>query len=64
MEKGLKKKYIQFVAIFHLLKNGRPMIDFESLKELFKFLKFVNAPQKIRQIQVGGVWQKPWIMWS
>jgi hypothetical protein len=40
------------------------MIDFESLKELFKFLKFVNAPQKIRQIQVGGVWQKPWIMWS
>jgi hypothetical protein len=39
-------KYIQFVAIFHLLKNGRPMIDFKSLKELFEFLKFVDAPKK------------------
>jgi hypothetical protein len=29
-----------------LLKNGRPMIDFESLKELFEFLKFANAPKK------------------
>jgi hypothetical protein len=34
------------VAISNLLKNGKPMIDFESLKELFEFLKFVNAPQK------------------
>ncbi len=39
-------KYNQFLAIFHLLKNGRPMIDSESLKELFEFLKFVNAPKK------------------
>jgi hypothetical protein len=34
------------VAIFHLLKNGKPIIDFESLKELFQFLKFVDAPKK------------------
>ncbi len=48
MEEGLKKemKYIEFGAIFHLLKNGTPMIDFESLKESFEFLKFVNAPKK------------------
>jgi hypothetical protein len=34
------------VAIFHLLKNGRPLIDFESLKELFEFLKFSLMPPK------------------
>jgi hypothetical protein len=34
------------VPIFHLLKNGRPIIDFESLNELFEFLKFANAPKK------------------
>jgi hypothetical protein len=34
-----KKKYIQFVVIWHLLKQGHPMIDFEGLKGLFKFLK-------------------------
>jgi hypothetical protein len=39
-------KYIQVVAIFHLLKNGKPMIDFENLKELFEFLKNFNAPKK------------------
>ncbi len=25
----MKKKYVQFVAIFHLLGKGRPMINFE-----------------------------------
>jgi hypothetical protein len=40
------------------------MIDFESLKELFEFLKLVHAPEKIKQIQVGGVWQEPCTMWS
>jgi hypothetical protein len=34
------------VQIFHLLKNGRPITDFESLKELIEFFNFVNAPKK------------------
>jgi len=34
------------VAIFHLLKNGIPMNNFESLKDLFEFLKFANALKK------------------
>jgi hypothetical protein len=38
--------YIQFVAIFQLLKNGKPMTNFESLKNLFEFLNFANAPKK------------------
>jgi hypothetical protein len=29
---GNKKKYVQFVAILHLLKYGRPMIDFEHIR--------------------------------
>ncbi len=37
-----EKKYIQFVAIWHLLKQGRPMIDFERLK----FLKVENCLRK------------------
>lgn len=41
-----KKKYIQFVAIWHFLKQGHPMIDFERLKALFKFLKVENCPCK------------------
>jgi hypothetical protein len=58
MEEGLKKKkYIQFVAIFHLLKNERLMTYFESLKKLFKFLNFFLMPPKnIGQIQVDGIW--------
>jgi hypothetical protein len=30
-----RKKIIQFVAIFHLLKHGRPMTEFEHMKDLF-----------------------------
>jgi hypothetical protein len=34
------------VENFHLLKNGKPRTNFESLKELFKFLKLSNVPKK------------------
>ncbi len=34
-----KPKFVQFVAIFLLLKLGKPLIDFESMKELFDILK-------------------------
>jgi hypothetical protein len=33
-----KHKFIQFVAIFWLLKLGRPLIDFENMKEFFDIL--------------------------
>jgi hypothetical protein len=36
--KKKKKKYVQFVAIWHLLKQGRPMIDFENFFYLNKFI--------------------------
>jgi len=34
-----KPKFVQFVAIFWLLKLDKPLIDFESMKELFDILK-------------------------
>jgi len=47
MEEGLKKKEIYSICgNFSPLKNGRPFIDFESLKELFEFLKFSLLPPK------------------
>jgi hypothetical protein len=33
-----KKKYVQFVAIWHLLKQGCPTINFENLFYLNKFI--------------------------
>jgi hypothetical protein len=46
MEEGLKKKEIYSICgNFPPLKNGSPFIDFESLKELFEFLKFFLMPQ-------------------
>jgi hypothetical protein len=45
--KGWKKIELYLICgNFHLLKNGKPMIKFENLKELFEFLKFVNVPRK------------------
>jgi len=42
-----KKKYLEFVTTFHLLKHGKPMINFEhNMKELFEFLEFTNALNK------------------
>jgi len=34
-----KKKYLQFVSIFHLLQQSKPMTNFEACKNLFQFLK-------------------------
>jgi hypothetical protein len=34
-----RQKYVQFVVIYHLLENGHPMIDYESLRNLFQLLK-------------------------
>ncbi len=39
-------KFIQFVVIFLFLKLGQPLIDFEKMKQLFKFLKVKNTPYK------------------
>ncbi len=40
------KKYIQFVAIWHLLKQGCPMTNFERLKWLFQVFKGGKLPPK------------------
>jgi hypothetical protein len=41
-----KKKIVQFVAIFHLLKHGKPMTNFESMGDLFDFLRVHHMPKE------------------
>jgi hypothetical protein len=41
-----RKQIVQFVAIFHLLKYGRPMTDIEHMRGLFDFLKVHHTPRK------------------
>jgi len=47
-KKGKHKffKNVQFVATFHMLKHGRPMINFEHMKGLFDFLIVHHTPKK------------------
>jgi hypothetical protein len=32
-----KKKKVQFIVVFYLLKEGCPLMDYESLKDFFAF---------------------------
>jgi hypothetical protein len=41
-----KKKFVQFVAIFHLLKHGKPITNFEHMKGMFDFLNVHHTPRK------------------
>jgi hypothetical protein len=35
-----KRRLVHFASIFSLLSKGKPMINHEDFKHLFKFLKF------------------------
>jgi hypothetical protein len=41
-----KKGLIQFASIFHVLNQGRPMIEFVMLKDLYDLLRLKNNPKK------------------
>jgi len=41
-----RKKNVQFVTLWHLLKHGRLMTNFQEFKQLFQFLKVENYLQK------------------
>jgi hypothetical protein len=41
-----KNKKVQFVVVFYLLREGCPLTNYESLKDLFCFLKIKNMPKK------------------
>jgi hypothetical protein len=34
-----KKKHVQFVVIWHFLKHGHPLTNFDNFKEFFQMLK-------------------------
>jgi hypothetical protein len=48
-----KMKFIQFVAIFWLSKQGHTMIDFEAMNLLFEFLKVKHTLKKHWSDSVG-----------
>ncbi len=48
-----RKKLIQFAILFHLLKHGRPMLEYEAHKELFDFLNLEVNP-KMHWIDLVG----------
>jgi hypothetical protein len=52
-----KKKLMQFSTCFHMLVEGRPMTNFESMNKLLHFLDGPRTFQKpIGQIKMVGKW--------
>ncbi len=45
-EIGEKKNKRVHVVVFYLLKEGCPLIDYESFKDLFSFFKIKNMSKK------------------
>jgi hypothetical protein len=39
------KKLIKFATLFHALKHGSPMLEYEAHKELFDFLNLEENPK-------------------
>ena len=40
------RKIAQFATVFHMLQHGRPMLEYESMRELFTFLKMPHMSKK------------------
>jgi hypothetical protein len=51
-----KQKLVQFTIGLHLLMEGKPMIDFEGLKLLFKQLGVKTMLESSRLIVQHGSW--------
>jgi hypothetical protein len=43
---GAWKKFIQFVIILHIFLHERPMLEYESLREMFLLLNVKSTPLK------------------
>ncbi len=39
-----KRKFLQFITFFWLLKQSCPLINFEAMKMLFEYLKVKDTP--------------------
>jgi hypothetical protein len=40
------RKVVQFANVLHLLQQGRPLLEYEALKPLFKFLQVPKINKK------------------
>jgi hypothetical protein len=49
------RKLVQFATLFHTLKHGRPMLEYEVHKDLFDFLNLEENPKMHldRQLRLG-----------
>ncbi len=49
------KKLAQFATLFHTLKHGRPMLEYEVHKDLFDFVNLEENPKMHldRQLKLG-----------
>ncbi len=43
-----RKKLVQFATLFHTLKHGKPMLEYEAHKNLFDFLNLEENPKRHR----------------
>lgn len=54
------RKRVQFATVFHVLQEGRPMLEYESLNRLLNFLRVPHMPKKHWSDDSG--WQMAEIM--
>jgi hypothetical protein len=40
-----KKKKVQFASLFHILSQGRPLVHYESLLQLYQYIDVPNLPR-------------------
>ena len=48
-----KRKEVQFSTLYEVLVHGRPMIDYERIESLLKFLRVKNMPSKHWSKSIG-----------
>jgi hypothetical protein len=41
-----KRKEVQIAVLFHLLRNGRPMVEYEGMRNLLGHLEVPKLPKK------------------
>ena len=58
METNLLSKTMQLSTVFHLLSNGRPMIDYPKMRKYLSFIQVPNFPSSHWSLSSGCEWGK------
>ncbi len=57
VERACREKKFQFVIVFHLLKQGKSMKDYECMESFFAFVKVKKVPKLHWSDLVGEEWK-------